>query len=266
VREADLVDDADVATVEGTTVRIDLDGGATVNGANIVATDVETENGVIHLIDEVLIGSLDLVDQAVLYGFDSLVGAVQTAGLEATLRGDNMGAGYTVFAPTNEAFADIAPLPTDVNVLSDILLYHVLPLTAESSGLSDGQVVATAQGSGPRVDGVEDLIELAVLHHGQAVSEVDDALIVGEAILLRRREGDAEPALPELLGGWGRAPVGREQGVGLAQGVAPAAHAAILGALRPPGVDQRLVGLGEGREPVLDELHDVPGHVAAAEG
>jgi len=146
VREADLVDDADVATVEGTTVRIDLDGGATVNGANIVATDVETENGVIHLIDEVLIGSLDLVDQAVLYGFDSLVGAVQTAGLEATLRGDNMGAGYTVFAPTNEAFADIAPLPTDVNVLSDILLYHVLPLTAESSGLSDGQVVATAQG------------------------------------------------------------------------------------------------------------------------
>jgi transforming growth factor-beta-induced protein len=146
VREADLVDDTDVGTVEGTTVRIDLDGGATVNGANIVATDVETENGVIHLIDEVLIGSLDIVDQAVLYGFDTLVGAVQSAGLESTLRGDNMGAGFTVFAPTNDAFAAIAPLPTDAGVLSNILTYHVLPLTAESSGLSDGQVVATVQG------------------------------------------------------------------------------------------------------------------------
>ncbi len=146
VRAADLVDDASVPTVEGTSVTIDLDGGPKVDGVDIIATDIEVENGVIHLIDEVLIGSLDIVDQAVLYGFDSLVGAVQTAGLEGTLRGDNAGAGFTVFAPTNQAFTDASPLPTDVGVLADILLYHVLGLTAESAALSDGQVVATAEG------------------------------------------------------------------------------------------------------------------------
>ena len=61
VRAADLVDGAQVGTVEGNTVTIDLDGGAKVNGANIIATDIEVENGVIHLIDGVLLESLGML-------------------------------------------------------------------------------------------------------------------------------------------------------------------------------------------------------------
>ncbi|MFP4623697.1 MAG: fasciclin domain-containing protein, partial [Gemmatimonadota bacterium] len=143
VRAGDLVDDTDVATVEGSTVRIDLDDGATVNGAAIVATDIEVENGVIHLIDEVLLQHLDLVDVAIANGFTALVDAVQTAGLESALRDES--AALTVFAPTNEAFDAIAPVPTDPDTLQPILLYHVVGAEAYSSDLFDGQELTTLQ-------------------------------------------------------------------------------------------------------------------------
>lgn len=52
---SDMVEPGDVATVEGTTVELATDGGVTVNGANVVAADVDASNGVIHVIDEVLV-------------------------------------------------------------------------------------------------------------------------------------------------------------------------------------------------------------------
>ena len=51
----DLTDDAMVATVQGQEVTIDLDNGPMVNGANIVTTDIEATNGVIHVIDAVIL-------------------------------------------------------------------------------------------------------------------------------------------------------------------------------------------------------------------
>lgn len=45
----------DVATVEGSTIAIATDGGVTVNGANVVSVDVMASNGVIHVIDSVLL-------------------------------------------------------------------------------------------------------------------------------------------------------------------------------------------------------------------
>jgi transforming growth factor-beta-induced protein len=171
VRAADLVDGAAVATVEGSTVSIDLDGGARVNGANIVATDIEVENGVIHLIDGVLLENLDIVDVAVLNGFDTLVGAVRAAGLEDALRSDNAGSGFTVFAPTNEAFAALPAIPSDPAVLSEILLYHVLGGEVRSTDLSDGLVAPTLQGGsftvrlpemGPRIEGASNEVRIVV--------------------------------------------------------------------------------------------------------
>ena len=44
-----------VATVQGQDVTIDLDDGPKINGVNIVATDIETTNGVIHVIDAVIV-------------------------------------------------------------------------------------------------------------------------------------------------------------------------------------------------------------------
>jgi transforming growth factor-beta-induced protein len=146
IRASDLSDGATVSTVEGSEVAIDLSGSTPkVNGANIVATDIVVENGVIHLIDAVLTENADLVDVALLNGFPTLVDLVVTAGLEATLRSGNGGAGFTVFAPTEAAFAALTSAPTG-QALVDVLTYHVVSGTVGSGDLSDGQIVTTVQG------------------------------------------------------------------------------------------------------------------------
>ena len=95
----------------------------------------------------------DIVDTAVAAGdFETLVSAVQAAGLEETLRGDGP---FTVFAPTDDAFAAL-PAGTLDDLLADpegalapILTYHVVEgkvLAADVAGL-DGQEVATVNGA-----------------------------------------------------------------------------------------------------------------------
>jgi len=147
IRAADLMDGAVVSTVQGSDVTIDLSDPTMpkVNGANIIATDIVVENGVIHLIDGVLTENLDIVDQAVTNAFETLVDLVGTAGLEATLRDDNSGSGYTVFAPTDEAFAALSSVPTG-QALIDVLTYHVVGATVGSGDLSDSQIVTTVEG------------------------------------------------------------------------------------------------------------------------
>jgi len=55
VMSSDLVDDAMVATVEGQEIKVDLDNGPMVNDANVTTADIETSNGVIHVIDKVIV-------------------------------------------------------------------------------------------------------------------------------------------------------------------------------------------------------------------
>ncbi len=96
----------------------------------------------------------DIVDTAVSAdGFNTLVAAVQAAGLVETLKGEGP---FTVFAPTDEAFAKlgeetIATLlkPENKEKLAAILTYHVVPgkVTAAEVVKLDGEQVATAQGS-----------------------------------------------------------------------------------------------------------------------
>jgi uncharacterized surface protein with fasciclin (FAS1) repeats len=173
IRAADLTDGATVTTGEGTEVTIDLSKGAKVNGANIIATDIVVSNGVIHLIDGVLTENLDIVDQAILNGFNTLVGAVGTAGLEDVLRSDNGGDGYTVFAPTDAAFAALESIPTDPTVLSQVLLYHALGSTVLSTDLSDGQIVPTAQGGSLTVSIIADAVLLEGAQNTVQVTATD---------------------------------------------------------------------------------------------
>lgn len=56
----------DVETVEGSTIAISTDGGVMVNDANVVTTDVDASNGVIHVIDKVIVPPT--VDAAALLG------------------------------------------------------------------------------------------------------------------------------------------------------------------------------------------------------
>jgi uncharacterized surface protein with fasciclin (FAS1) repeats len=98
-----------------------------------------------------MLGSLDIVDQAIIRGFSSLVSAVQTAGLVDALRGGGT-AGLTVFAPTNAAFAAIpGGAPTSATVLSQVLRLHVVGARALSTTLSNGQDVTSLLGPSLRV-------------------------------------------------------------------------------------------------------------------
>jgi uncharacterized surface protein with fasciclin (FAS1) repeats len=92
----------------------------------------------------------DIVDTAVAAGsFKTLVAAVQAASLVDTLKGDGP---FTVFAPTDEAFAKLPAgtvegLLKDPKALSNILLYHVVPGKVMASQVADGLTAKTAQGS-----------------------------------------------------------------------------------------------------------------------
>lgn len=133
VKAADVVKLTGAKTVQGQQIDIKVaDGKVTVDGANVVKTDIETSNGVIHVIDSVILpADKDIVDTAVAAGsFKTLVAAVKSAGLVDTLRGEGP---FTVFAPTDEAFAKL-PAGTVANLLKPenkdqliaILTYHVV--------------------------------------------------------------------------------------------------------------------------------------------
>ena len=158
------LDGQSVATVNGAEVTVTVeDGTVRVNDATVVATDIEASNGIIHVIDTVLVppdlmGPGNLVEVAVGSGaFPTLVAAVQAAGLVEVLSGDGP---FTVFAPTEEAFAaaldalDMSPadLLGNTELLTAVLTYHVLPLEAPADATVvvvtlDGQSVATVNGA-----------------------------------------------------------------------------------------------------------------------
>jgi uncharacterized surface protein with fasciclin (FAS1) repeats len=106
VMSTDLTNDMAVKTVQGENVTITLDdGGVMVNDAKVVQADIVCTNGVIHAIDTVLTSEKDIVDTAVAAGnFKTLITAVQAAGLVDTLKSAGP---FTVFAPTDDAFAKI---------------------------------------------------------------------------------------------------------------------------------------------------------------
>ncbi|MCP4080249.1 MAG: fasciclin domain-containing protein [Planctomycetaceae bacterium] len=120
-------------TVNGQRLPINFRGeGLKVGDANIKVTDVQCSNGVIHVIDSVLMPALaDIPTTAQSAGqFNTLLAAVGAAGLADVLAGDGP---FTVFAPTDEAFAalpegTVATLlkPENKQQLVDILKYHVI--------------------------------------------------------------------------------------------------------------------------------------------
>jgi len=156
VMAADVTELESAETVLGESAMIKLDMGSVyINDAKVVLTDIETSNGVIHVIDTVLLppaDQLDIVDTAVADGrFTTLVAAVTAAGLVDTLKGEGP---FTVFAPTDDAFAKL-PAGTVENLLkqenlealTNILLYHVVPGNVMAADVVqlDGQMVDTAQ-------------------------------------------------------------------------------------------------------------------------
>ena len=94
--------------------------------------------------------TMDVVDTAIDAGnFTTLVAAIETAGLVETLKGEGP---FTVFAPTDEAFAalpegTVEGLLEDPEALAGILTYHVVPGNVMSTDLTDGMTAETVNGA-----------------------------------------------------------------------------------------------------------------------
>jgi len=131
VRAADVVNLSSATSLQGSPISIAVVGGKVVlNGnATVTATDIPASNGVIHVIDTVILPPFDVLDVATLNGnFTTLLTAVKAAGLESALRGSGP---FTVFAPTDAAFrklpaSTLNALLKDPAALGNILLYHVV--------------------------------------------------------------------------------------------------------------------------------------------
>ncbi|MBK7212999.1 MAG: fasciclin domain-containing protein [Bacteroidales bacterium] len=115
-------------------LKVDVASGVKLNSSAMVSTaDIMASNGVIHVIDQVLLPPT-VADLAVANSsFTTLVSALSGAGLVPALS-DPAGT-FTVFAPTNDAFAALSELPSD---LKPILLYHVLGSTVYASEVGTG--------------------------------------------------------------------------------------------------------------------------------
>ncbi len=151
-------------TVQGEPVSILVSGGSVfLNGmAKVTTTDIAADNGVIHVIDAVLLPPSipfpgTIVDALKASPtFSTLVSAVVTAELATTLAGDNSGQGFTVFAPMNGAFDKLGiELSTvDKATLTNVLLYHVA-----GSKVPASQVVKLS--SAPTLEGASVSIAVA---------------------------------------------------------------------------------------------------------
>jgi len=130
-----------VKTASELTAFVNVSGsGVKVNDSNVTTANVDASNGVIHVIDKVLLPP-NIVQAAQLAGgFSTLLSAATRAGLADTLAAPN--ANVTVFAPTDAAFA---ALPTGTveglsnTQLANVLRYHVV----------SGRVLSTALTAGP---------------------------------------------------------------------------------------------------------------------
>jgi uncharacterized surface protein with fasciclin (FAS1) repeats len=133
VTAADVVKLSSAETLQGQEIDIAVHGeGVTVDGAKIVKADIHASNGVIHVIDTVLLpADKDIVETAAAAGsFTSLVAGIQAAGLVETLKGEGP---FTVFAPSDDAVAKLPEgtiesllNPENKEQLAAILTYHVI--------------------------------------------------------------------------------------------------------------------------------------------
>lgn len=145
---------AGAKTVNGQRVDIKVvDSTVIIDGAKVVTTDIECDNGVIHVIDSVILPADKNIPEVATAAekFKTLLAAVKAAGLVDTLVGKGP---FTVFAPTDEAFAKLPGStvqdllkPENKQKLVDILTYHVVPGRVYSEDAVAAKTAKTVQGA-----------------------------------------------------------------------------------------------------------------------
>jgi len=157
VAAADVVKLSSVKTLQGSSLSIKVsDGSVYVDQAKVTTPDVMASNGVIHVIDSVLIPKAapaepakNIVQTAIAAGqFKTLASLLTKAGLAGTLQGKGP---FTVFAPTDAAFAKVpkatlAALAKNKAKLRAVLLYHVAKGKVTSGQVVKVKRVKTLQG------------------------------------------------------------------------------------------------------------------------
>jgi transforming growth factor-beta-induced protein len=155
VMASDVAKMTSAMTLQGDPVSIkDEMGKVYINDAQVVIPDIEALNGVIHVVDSVLLPPekpITIVDVAIADGrFTTLAAALQATDLVDALKGEGP---FTVFAPTDDAFAKLPAgtvesllMPENLETLKSILLYHVADGAYMSTDLSKMPSVMTLQG------------------------------------------------------------------------------------------------------------------------
>jgi len=224
---SDLSNGQVLPTLNGAELVVDLTDGVVIDGvgsdATVIEPNVEAGNSVVHVVDTVLlpfvVGADGPVEDEVpmaepmaepmddsesiastasgVTDLSVLVEAIVAAGLIDFVADPE--AEVTVFAPTNEAFVALLSsqgfdglnqLPIDF--VRDILLYHVVPVVAYSTDLSDGQVLPTLNGAelvvdltdGVVIDGIgsDATVIAADIEAGMSVVHLIDAVLLPVAL------------------------------------------------------------------------------------
>ena len=156
VMSTDLSDGMKATTVQAQEITVTItDGKVFINDAQVIVADIVAGNGVVHVIDVVLIPEteepmpatvVDIVVNSEVHNI--LEAAVIAAGLAETLSGTGP---FTIFAPTDAAFEALPEgtvetlLQDPSGLLTQILLYHAVAGKVMSTDLSDGMKATTVQ-------------------------------------------------------------------------------------------------------------------------
>ncbi len=206
VPAAEVVELDSATTMGGEEVSISVDGESVMVGdATVIVADVQAANGVIHVIDTVLVPSSvtdalggegeaatgTIIEVAAADGrFTTLLAAVEAASLTETLSGEDE---HTVLAPTDDAFAALpegtvdALLEDPEGALTDILLAHVIAGAVPAADVAAATEVTTANGTVLPVEVDGDVVTIggatvliADLQTANGIIHVIDAVIVPE--------------------------------------------------------------------------------------
>jgi uncharacterized surface protein with fasciclin (FAS1) repeats len=193
----DLSDGQMIMTLNGAEVTVSImNGKVYINDAMVTVADIEAGNGVVHVINAVLLPPVPMPETVVDIIVNSDVhNTLEAAVIAAELADDLSGEGpFTVFAPTDDAFAALpegtveALLEDPTGALADILLYHVAGAKAFSGDLSDGQMILTLNGQKVTVsimDGkvyINDaMVTIADIEAGNGVVHVINAVLIPSA-------------------------------------------------------------------------------------
>ncbi|RYY94478.1 MAG: fasciclin domain-containing protein [Comamonadaceae bacterium] len=145
----------------------------------ILSTDTAASNGVVHIVDRVLLpANRDIVQTAqATPTLSILVEAVVAAGLVATLKGTGP---FTVFAPTDDAFAALltelnvtkAALLADTALLTKVLTYHVVPGRVLKAEIPLDTPITTVQGSSIRISAALQITDARSRVSGIAATDI----------------------------------------------------------------------------------------------